>query len=120
MPNEPLCEVCSTRRASLRITALRVGSLNGRTFVCTRCALEDKRFRTAGGFDLAAFVFSAAGKQSGHSSRIGCPECGTSLAEVVTGGRMGCAVCYDRFASEIESALLSIHGASVHRGKMPE
>lgn len=81
--------------------------------------MEDQRLKTAGGFDLAAFVFMAAGKHAGHSSKMGCPQCGTSLAEVVTGGRMGCAGCYDRFAKEIEYALNSIHGASVHRGKTP-
>lgn len=120
MPKETLCEVCLTRRASLRLTTLRVGDLNGRTFVCVRCAQEDPRFKTAGGFNLAELVFLETARLSGSSSVMGCPVCATSLAEVVTGGRMGCAECYERFDSEIRSALVSIHGAYVHRGKMPE
>ncbi len=50
----------------------------------------------------------------------GCPECGLTRRELYAEGQMGCAGCYRVFATEVERALLEIHGKSVHIGKVTE
>ena len=48
-----------------------------------------------------------------------CPGCGTSLADLYTDGRMGCARCYETFADIIQRALVVLHGSTRHMGKTP-
>jgi protein arginine kinase activator len=49
-----------------------------------------------------------------------CPNCGSSLAEISSAGRMGCAECYSYFARELEPYLSRIHGSATHTGKVPK
>ena len=46
-----------------------------------------------------------------------CPGCGTSIADLYTDGRMGCALCYDTFHDIIHRALVVLHGETRHVGK---
>lgn len=41
-----------------------------------------------------------------------CKNCGKTLAEVIAGGKMGCAACYDNFSDSIAYVI-----ASVQRGE---
>lgn len=46
-----------------------------------------------------------------------CPGCGTSVRDLYSDGRMGCARCYDAFGDIIQRALVVLHGANRHIGK---
>ena len=131
MDTDLLCESCRRRRASVRITRFRGGP--GRSVPLMRCAqalcLDCARtveklamVGSSGGLlasDLCHYLVQELAAEAGFDVRTGCSGCGTPLAEVVSGGRVGCPMCYSRFAAEIEQAALQLHGATVHRGKAP-
>jgi protein arginine kinase activator len=48
-----------------------------------------------------------------------CPECGMTLGELRSRGRIGCARDYEVFGSEIQNLLERIHGATDHVGRTP-
>ena len=48
-----------------------------------------------------------------------CPACGYSLDTLQKTGRLGCGVCYERFAGPLQAALLESQKGLVHRGKRP-
>lgn len=48
---------------------------------------------------------------------IACPRCQTTLDDLYSDGRMGCAECYKVFAGDVRRALIVIHGTHRHLGK---
>ena len=69
---------------------------------------------------------SAENRISGILSGLGsecsgrtCAQCGISLGEISTTGRVGCAQCYQSFHELLRSHLLTLHGNNTHKGLMP-
>ncbi|MEN6372440.1 MAG: hypothetical protein ABFD64_10560 [Armatimonadota bacterium] len=58
-------------------------------------------------------------RAAGIDPDIGCPGCGTTLAEVLTNAAVGCEMCYERFSSDLASAIEAIQGWRAHVGKLP-
>ena len=121
---EPLCGECRAARATLEISVYNRGSVREQRVMCAKCAENYERltFGRRPGVGLVQLVAHIADKHAEHagaSSKMGCPVCGTMLAEVVTGGFPGCATCYTRFAKEIEPVISATQGAVIHRGKVP-
>jgi protein arginine kinase activator len=50
----------------------------------------------------------------------GCPQCGSTLADIAKSGRLGCAKCYDHYRKELEVVIMSSHGSIKHVGKVPK
>ncbi len=48
----------------------------------------------------------------------GCPNCGMTLAEINTTGRLGCGICYSHY--QLEDVLKHAHGSIKHVGKVPK
>ena len=48
-----------------------------------------------------------------------CPVCGYGLETVHKTGRLGCAVCYEKFFPYLEEALRESQKAVTHTGKRP-
>jgi protein arginine kinase activator len=48
---------------------------------------------------------------------IVCRNCGMKFSEFRSGGRLGCAECYDSFEERVNRILIQIHGSSGHKGK---
>ena len=71
------------------------------------------------GSEMSYFVLRELISARGIDIRAACLGCGTTLADVVTGGFLGCEMCFSRFADEIEQIALRHHGSAVHRGKTP-
>lgn len=46
-----------------------------------------------------------------------CTYCGTTLNDMVQSGRVGCAHCYDKFASRLSPSIERLHGKTKHVGK---
>ena len=46
-----------------------------------------------------------------------CSNCGLTRGGLYRDGRMGCAVCYETFETEVLHALWRIHGGVEHIGK---
>jgi protein arginine kinase activator len=48
-----------------------------------------------------------------------CPQCGMTLAEFRSKGRLGCAHDYEHFAKHIDPLLQRMHSATRHLGRIP-
>ena len=48
-----------------------------------------------------------------------CPVCGMTAAQLVSGGRAGCAQCYESFADILDPMIRRIHGDGTHQGAAP-
>src|SRR5688572_1513632 len=49
-----------------------------------------------------------------------CPSCGISFAEFREKGRLGCPNDYEFFEEHLTPLLEKIHGATEHRGRLPQ
>lgn len=129
-----LCEKCSKKKA----TVFYNENVNGKTrsfHLCADCAqamkdsgeLEDlgaafQSFLSPFSMpeesffnDLFALPFHPA---SGLTAPKKCPLCGATLRDISGAGRVGCASCYDTFASELEEPIRASHGKTEHVGRI--
>jgi len=123
-----LCEHCKQREATTHIQRLSGGQ--AQTFhLCGACAKE----AGLGGLAVPDFGFHLSDLFSGFLSGAlqqaqpqalkappRCEFCGSSLREITQSGRAGCAQCYETFYDALEPALVRIHGALEHAGKVPQ
>ncbi|GBU20775.1 hypothetical protein R80B4_00660 [Fibrobacteres bacterium R8-0-B4] len=135
------CDDCKVREANVHLT--HVGEEGAETFhLCEECARErgvpipDSDIILKGLEALAGAVGAAASSGSGgvkvtakpkESGNVGqaaeeeedivCGKCGMAFSEFRSGGRLGCAECYDSFEPHIDRILVQIHGSSGHKGK---
>ena len=119
MTDEPLCEVCSSRPATLVIMRRRK-DYSDRTYVCPECAGE--RAGALGGprLDFERIIARVAGKPTtGEKAAFSCALCGTTLADIIVDGRPGCCMCYSRFPAELDEAIKAAQGPTGHIGKGP-
>jgi len=61
----------------------------------------------------------AAGSVKQTRSIKACSRCGMTFNKFKTGGRLGCDVCYQSFAKEVEVLLKNVQGSTRHEGKYP-
>ncbi len=128
-----LCDICKKNEATIHIKEISSGGhkiLN----LCSVCAAGHEK--TAGfqfgAFNLAEMLYnlgklgnSIAGKMASDMESAAnepvCPECGWTTAKLrKSGGRLGCAKCYQTFKSLIEDALINVHRGTIHLGKRPD
>ncbi|MCX6343480.1 MAG: hypothetical protein NT018_00230 [Armatimonadetes bacterium] len=114
----PICECCSIRPAKLVVVRRRRDDTY-RTFVCCECAEELTRVYVKNGLDLDGMVLGMD-RGAGSDTAYSCRLCGTTLADIVVGGRPGCCACYGKFGGEIENAIKVAQGHTLHMGKTPE
>jgi len=118
----PICQICQARRATVSFSCWRSGRFLDRTFVCLECAPAVERLTFGGSGRLARFVTAATlhrARAAGIDPSVGCPGCGTTLAQVLTDAAAGCELCYERFSDELAAAIQSIQGWAAHVGKTP-
>jgi protein arginine kinase activator len=133
-----LCDDCKAREANVHLT--HVGEDGAETFhLCEECARErgvpipDSDIIMKG---LEALVGAMGAEASVGNVKVTakpkvsegvgpaaaeedivCRNCGMKFSEFRSGGRLGCAECYDSFETHIDRILVQIHGASGHKGK---
>ena len=59
-------------------------------------------------------------KQPRSQTAPRCPTCGISFAEFREKGRLGCPNDYEFFEESLTPLLEKIHGATQHRGRLPQ
>ncbi len=131
-----LCDECGRNEAVIHI--VQAGP-NGRTEhnLCEECARHYSNFLVPteqGNVSINDFlkgVFRTDGNPSpseelpereedqAESDVLACPNCGMRYEDFRETGKIGCSVCYETFRRELFPILRRIHGASVHRGKVP-
>ncbi len=130
-----LCEKCKKKKATLYYNE----SINGkrRSFhLCADCtaAMEasgeledfsiifphyDSPFSLWEEGSFGSVVSTAAKGLAGETPERACPRCGSTFGEIAATGKVGCATCYEVFASRFLPLLRSLHGNNTHRGQRP-
>jgi protein arginine kinase activator len=121
-----LCTQCNEREAVVRLTQVQ-GDQVVTLRLCERCAAErgvdtgiGLGATPLGGF-LAALgaVVPAPEGESAEEPRS-CPNCAATLDDFRASGRVGCARCWDTFASSLTPLVRRLHGSTHHTGGMYE
>ncbi len=122
-----ICELCNKHSATVHVTEISKGGggapLLQQKHVCEACArsLElphDPGSLNKGMLDIWKLLRQSAQKARAEGS-LSCPQCGMSLAEFRSKGRLGCPKDYEVFRAHLEPLLLRVHNAKEHRGRVP-
>jgi protein arginine kinase activator len=124
------CEKCHIRSATVHLrddTCGRAAVLN----LCLSCATRALGQDLAGG-EVAQLIGELVAKANpavsprlapppaaGADASCRCATCGLTAAEFAHLGRLGCPVCYQTFAKDIEALLLATHRGTEHQGGRP-
>lgn len=126
-----ICERCNKKKA----TVIYRENVNGRVRVLRLCGECTEIFEQAGeledvssavgGFPLLGHVFYESGsilpfcgisKSSAETAGgCRCPRCDSTVDDIVTTGKVGCADCYTVFSRELADMLRTTHGGVGHR-----
>lgn len=69
--------------------------------------------------DFLSEMFNCLAPEEGlKKSVLNCSQCGLSYLEFSHSGKLGCNVCYEDFAEELEPLIKRIHGSAIHKGKI--
>jgi len=116
------CERCGEHPAVIHLTQV-VGNTHTEQHLCEACAAAQgiqtevsvAKFPVG---NLLASLGKGPGEQVSAVAEGGrCPACGATLQDFRESGRLGCAGCYEAFATSLRSLLRRIHGASRHIGE---
>jgi protein arginine kinase activator len=94
-----------------------VGGELKRTDLCADCAQESGAMHPSG--FLSPEALATGPETSPGASHEKCPACGYPLDTLSKTGRLGCAVCYEKFSAHLTTALQESQKALVHLGKRP-
>ena len=130
----PICQICQKNAATVHVTELQPDAAPPADsaspyshvvkHVCEPCAARSN-IPYAGvlvetkGLAMLAMLKASALKVREESQKA-CPECGMTLAEFRSKGRLGCPKDYEVFADHLRPLLLRVHNATRHTGSTPE
>ena len=114
-----ICEKCGKHPATTHITRI-VNGQRTEQHLCGSCA-KKQGLDTLGGFDLSGMWNTLFAEPSvrAQADTVACPVCGSTLNDIVRGGRVGCPECYRTFYDRLLSSIQRVHGKAQHAGKMP-
>jgi len=115
-----ICEKCSVREATIHLTEI-IKDVKSEIHLCETCAREIGFNSKLSNFtisisEMLTFLDNKEVLEPGSSY---CANCGFSLAEYRSSGKLGCPDCYKHFRDFLSPILLSIHGEKKHIGKIP-
>jgi protein arginine kinase activator len=116
------CQSCHEREAVVRLTQI-VGDDVTTVHLCSQCAAERGIETDAGVAQTPLGAFLAAMGKGGSpvaaASAAGdaCADCGATLHDFRTSGRVGCAQCWVTFEQPLRDLLRRLHGATRHTGE---
>ena len=117
-----LCENCNERPATFHVVEITEGEKR-EVHLCEDCAREKKIAMPPSlslNEILSSLMEAQAEKEAPELGSVVCPSCGMSYAEFKRGGRLGCARDYAVFRKGLLPFLDRIHGATRHKGKVPQ
>jgi protein arginine kinase activator len=120
------CQDCKKREAQVHLTQI-TNNVKTTLNLCKECAaargfhspLDSVPFPLAEILTGLAADTLATGKEKIRDN-ITCPKCGLSFETFTRQGRFGCGDCYRTFRHRLEPIMRKIHGASLHRGRVPK
>ncbi|MAG54706.1 MAG: hypothetical protein CMJ83_00290 [Planctomycetes bacterium] len=122
-----ICETCGEAPATIQCIEVVAGAKKIR-MVCESCLAEKGVVidpglikKTASHlFEAIPSLGSAHLDPTSRNETGTCVECGLTWLGFKQNSRLGCAQCYEFFASEVSSVLDRLHGATQHEGRVPE
>ncbi|NLE67417.1 MAG: excinuclease ABC subunit B [Lentisphaerae bacterium] len=117
------CEMCRDQEALVHVTQVVDGKVK-KLHLCEACAVKS-------GLDVGnpaaltdillgvGLQKPAPGKPPAPAPDRTCQHCQMRLSDFRKTSRLGCPVCYDSFAGELELMLESMHRGTQHVGKVP-
>ena len=122
------CQVCSQHPATVHITDITPPPDPGadpvliEKHICEACAtgmkLPQLQMNQKGTVQFIQLLKEQV-RRAREEGSLRCPECGMTLAEFRSKGRLGCAHDYEVFQSQLLPLLQRVHNATQHRGRMP-
>ncbi len=134
-----ICEICSKNPATVHVTeisrapakngphgqgtASKASSIVQQKHICETCAqglqLPHSPFLlNKNMLDIWKLLQQSAQKARAEGT-LTCPQCGMSLAEFRSKGRLGCPNDYEVFRSHLDPLLLRVHNSTEHKGRLP-
>ncbi len=123
------CQVCSKRPATVHITEVfelstqeGVPSKLEQKHVCDDCARVMQLPHMPVMKKTAVNIWKLLQQSAQKSLKEGglkCPDCGMTLAEFRSKGRLGCPNDYEVFRQHLDPLLQRIHNATEHSGRVP-
>ncbi len=123
-----LCQRCQQRPANVHLKK----TINGETnemYLCNQCAQDTGELSMV--FDpgltihnlLAGFLqqtFPAMPESPlTPTTEPRCPECGTTYSQFAQSSLLGCPLCYEHLATQLDPVIRRIQSGSQHTGKAP-
>jgi protein arginine kinase activator len=111
-----LCDYCQKNEAT-NILKQTVNGTSKVLHICDSCAnsmLFSNLFS-----DFSIHNIFTKGLQNERPKKT-CPHCQTTLDDILSSGKVGCAECYETFSAELSRSIEKIHGKSRHVGKVPQ
>ncbi len=128
-----LCDICHRNEALIHIKEI-IGSEKKELNLCEECAARQQQANSGtkpGALDQLTDMLLKLGKlaeQAAHPAEpepepprsVTCPNCGWTTEQLrSSGGRLGCASCYETFSELLGTLLGTLHRGTVHLGKRP-
>lgn len=125
-----LCETCKKKEA----TVFYEETINGAKRSYSLCADCAAALEKQGELSFGHSPFSLPSFGSFHDTLFGglfglsegqpqqkkaCPQCGTTMSDLRSNGKVGCPECYATFRLELNDTIRSIHGNVEHVGRTP-
>ncbi|HIU68485.1 MAG TPA: UvrB/UvrC motif-containing protein [Candidatus Scubalenecus merdavium] len=114
------CQRCNQNEATTHIRQ----NINGHVtemYLCPDCAKELHANDMFEPFNLGSFFGNFLGASTAAFNALAgvdrCGYCNSSLNDIVSSGKMGCAHCYDKFYEQLYPSLERMHGNVHHIGK---
>jgi protein arginine kinase activator len=123
------CQICKQNPASIQVYELHeepdappgpAGTRIEKQSVCESCAKTlDLPYLPVKAISIDLWSLLQAAKPRQEADTEACPECGMTLAEFRSRGRLGCANDYELFQAHVSPLLERIHNADEHHGRRP-
>ncbi len=124
------CQICNKNVATVHITEVAPAEPGEAVraaddkHVCTACAQRlDIPYTvpvfTAKGAMKTFELLQESARRARREGRLACPDCGMTLAEFRSKGRLGCPKDYDVFQAHLDPLLERVHNAIRHVGDGP-
>jgi len=94
-----------------------VGGELKRTDLCEDCARESGAIHPSGFLSAETLMMGSAAETAEKTEK--CPACGYTLDTLNKTGRLGCAICYEKFSASLATALQESQKGVSHVGKRP-
>jgi protein arginine kinase activator len=124
------CQICQKNAATVHVTELvhskdDEGAASYQSLdkhICPGCAQEldlpHMHVVSKSTVDIWKLLQQTT-KRTRREARLACPDCGMTLGEFRTKGRLGCPKDYEVFREHLDALLARMHNASAHVGRVP-